>query len=81
MTKIIAYTYDSDIHCVDCTKERFSANAQQAQEYTVDENNVLSFAKDSERNPIHAVFSTDEFNPNGAYCGDCRACIRPPYQV
>jgi len=55
--RIIAYTYEADFHCVDCTLSRFGTYAN------------LDQCEDSEGNSIHPVFSTDEvYEP---VCGDC----------
>lgn len=57
---VIAYTYESDVHCPDCTRERFP----QMQERV-----PYCDLKDRDGNPIHPVFST-EFHDFTA-CSDC----------
>ena len=71
--RIIAYTYDADVHCVACTTRRFGAfkgivktlmqERGQCDEHGIDE------PTDSEGNLIHPVFSTDEHD--FTHCGDC----------
>ena len=56
---VIAYTYEADYHCIDCTKNRFG-----------EDDLGYAFTVDNEGNPIHPVFSTDEVSSD-AVCGDC----------
>ena len=58
----IAYTYEADTHCPDCTDKRFPRD--------------IEAAVDSEGNPIGAVFSWDEwynivYGAQTLNCGDC----------
>lgn len=62
MTNIIAYTYESDTHCPECTAEKFPPAD-------------ISTLLDSDGNPRHPVFSTDEIPAEGLHCGDCHCCI------
>ena len=64
--KIIAYTYDADVHCVCCTQMRF---AEARRDWSADEHNIPYEAQDSDGNNIHPVFSTDE--DNYTHCGTC----------
>ena len=64
--RIIAYTYNADVHCVHCTQERF---AETPHDWSVDNNNIPYEAQDSEGKNIHPVFSTDEGKL--PYCGSC----------
>ena len=59
MTTIIAYTYEADIQCPNCTRNRFGD--------AVDDD--LNPPVDQEGNPIHPVFMTDEIDINN--CGIC----------
>lgn len=63
-TEPIAYTYEADYHCPDCTAARFGAECQ---------------GTDSEGNEIHAVFPWDEWWDTSDWasetliCSDCGA--------
>lgn len=54
----IGYTYEADVHCLECAYARFGNTLDDPQ------------TKDSEGNPIHAIFEWDEDAPNEV-CGDC----------
>ena len=56
-TKIVAYTYEADLHCVSCAMERFGPGSTDS--------------TDNEGNPVHAVFDTDEIEDPDAGCGTC----------
>ena len=92
---IIAYAYEADTHCIACTVKRCQADGFD-NEYgevilrsmggAVDWHGVNLFAHDYEGNPIHAMFSTDEWqefdegylaeNPTQYLaCGDCHTII------
>ena len=92
---IIAYAYEADTHCIACTVKRYQADGFD-NEYgekmlhsmggAVDWHGVNLFAHDYEGNPIHAMFSTDEWqefdegylaeNPTQYLaCGDCHTII------
>lgn len=77
--KIIGYTYEADCHCVGCTRQRadsggFRKSHPDSRADIVDEHGVALTSTDSEGNPIHPMFSTDEqLEPQ--YCGDCRERI------
>jgi len=67
---IIAYAYEADTHCIACTVKRYQAdgfNNQYGEKMlrsmggAVDEHDVNLFAHDYEGNPIHPMFSTDEW--------------------
>jgi len=58
--RIIAYTYEADFHCVDCTFKRFN----------VQYDSELDLVEDSEGNAIHPVFDIDELNEDEV-CGGC----------
>jgi len=68
--EIIAYAYEADTHCIACTVKRYEAdgfNNQYGEKMlrsmggAVDEHDVNLFAHDYEGNPIHPMFSTDEW--------------------
>lgn len=87
MVNIIAYTYEADYHCIDCAFQRHGNRAvlvSDLDKRVFDENNILYNSIDSEGNPIHPVFSTDELpchisKEAGGYspvtCGDCHEVI------
>lgn len=61
---IIAYAFDADHHCVDCTRERFPNGT----------------GEDSEGNEIHPIFVWDSWwsgvpGPEILTCGDCHEVI------
>jgi len=60
--RIVAYTYEADIHCVDHAESRFG---MQEGKYWVRES-----ATDSEGNRVHPVFTSDHDGDNLATCGD-----------
>ena len=57
------YTYESDIHCVDCALDRFWSTLDDAE------------TRDSEGNPIGVVFTWDEGPDYDPVCGDCLELI------
>lgn len=74
MPKIIAYTYEADYHCHDCTIKRFIAMPHTSP----DIRGVDIEATDSEGNPVHPVFDTDD-TPDSTCCCDCHAVITNPF--
>lgn len=82
--RIIAYTYEADIHCENCTRLRFNIQTftgkpgQSVDEHGIPDNPPPT---DREGNEVHVVFSTDEgqLDENGdemtPYCGDCNGAI------
>ena len=69
--RIVAYTYDADVHCPDCTERAFLiGQLTLARPCASDENYLPMCMTDSEGNPVHPVFSTDEHG--FTHCGDCR---------
>lgn len=66
--RIIGYTYEASVHCVDCARTRFLSNSTLG---TLDEHGLRTDARDNDGNPIHPMFSNDEqLDPQ--FCGDCR---------
>lgn len=66
--RIIAYQFDADVHCVDCAKKTVFGVPDSETE--CDEHGIFIDAVDSEGNPVHPVFSTDE-QLEPLFCGDC----------
>jgi hypothetical protein len=66
---IVGFTYDADVHCVECTAARFGAKLEDANDPPVD----------SEGNELHPIFASDEGSPEGEVCADCGAEITEPY--
>lgn len=70
--RIIAYTYDADVHCVDCAKKttfRLDPDSLTL-DNQYDEHGLSIYSLDSEGNPVHPVFSTyEQLEP--LFCGDC----------
>lgn len=68
MSKIIAYTYEADYHCPDCTRHNWRDSIAAAKyvrkpetlHEVLDENGVPFTAIDREGNRVHPIFSTDE---------------------
>lgn len=59
-TDVIGWAYDADLHCNRCARERFGDRLD-------DDQNP---PEDSEGNPIHPVFASEEFEGT-PHCGDC----------
>lgn len=70
--RIIAYTYDADTHCVSCAKITAFRLAPESlnEDIQYDEHGIAVQSVDSEGNPVHPVFSTDE-QLEPLFCGDC----------
>jgi hypothetical protein len=69
---IIAYTYNADIHCPDCTHNDAACGLLKRVpplQLETDEHGIALDLEDSEGNPVHPVFSTDEIDLT--HCGDC----------
>lgn len=68
--RIIAYTFEADVHCPACTRERFKSQALDGlSNDDFDQHWLRTDLTDRESNPIHPVFSTDEHK--FTHCGDC----------
>lgn len=69
----IAYTFEADYHCPDCTLERFGRDSRG--------DIAGEGAEDAEGNPIGAVFPWDEWfeptesGPQTLACGTCGEVI------
>lgn len=57
-----AYTYDADVHCINCAIARFGQD---------DNGWVPIDAEDSEGNPVGAVFDSNCDEADWAHCGTC----------
>ena len=72
--RIVAYTYESDVHCPACTRKRFQSKGPwwiKAQQHCghLDEHGLDFELEDREGNPVRPVFSTDEHD--FTHCGNC----------
>ena len=61
--EIMGYTYEADMHCTSCTIERFGDWDLSMRMDAKD------WPHDSEGNPVHVVWSVDEYTPS--MCGTC----------
>lgn len=69
--KIIAYTYDADVHCPACTRERFkNQELSGLSNDDFDQHWLRRDLIDQEGNPVHPVFDISEHD--FTHCGDCR---------
>lgn len=74
MTRVIAYTYEADVHCPDCANHRAAVGLLTRRpplQIGTDEHGLAFDLVDREGNPVHPVFSTDEHD--FTHCGDCGA--------
>lgn len=69
--RIIGYTYEADVHCVDCTRKRFPRESAPADYPYTDSAGVPLTARDREGNVVHPITDIDE-SANTEHCGDCR---------
>ena len=73
--RIIAYTYEGDVHCIDCTVKRYKSHGfcdRYGEEWysnyharlerpRLDSEGVHVYIHDNEGNLVHPLFSTDEW--------------------
>ncbi len=74
MPRIIAYTYDADVHCPDCAARDAAVGIlgrKPPLRLDVDEHGLAYDLIDREANPVRPVFSTDEHEFTS--CSDCGA--------
>ena len=82
--KILAYKYDADYHCIDCTVQKFKQPL--AINLDIDENGIGMEIEDSEGNYVSPLFDTGEWyelhesylteNPEQFLsCGTCHKII------
>jgi hypothetical protein len=82
MTHIIAYTYEADVHCPYCTLNAFMLGGADRDRglhhkpititprfFDRDEHGLPVELIDSDGNPVHPVFTTDEHD--FTHCGEC----------
>ena len=72
--KIIAYKFDGDIFCVECTENWIEQQVQDQELFIYPcEDTVVFYIDnyyDSDGNKLHPVFDTDE-QPYKEHCGEC----------
>lgn len=89
--EVIAYTYDADIHCESCMLKYARAVPYSEYEFglTYSDEDItsspgiidvkeavdLGIIRDSEGNPIHPIFDTDEWYANDIYEGNTHATL------
>lgn len=66
--KIIAYTYEADVHCPQCARQYFKPGEFIAIGQ-LDEHCIDSEQLDREGNRVHPVFDIDDVE--FTHCGDC----------
>ena len=73
MPRIIAYTYDADVHCPTCADAAYAAGrlVRSGRHGEYDEHGLPMSLIDPEGNPVRPVFSTDEHDFTS--CSDCGA--------
>ena len=76
--RIVAYTFEADIHCPSCTAERANVGlltrGPPLHPYT-DEFGLTADLVDREGNPVRPVFSTDEFGVAAPHCSECGVAL------
>lgn len=79
MSKVIGYTYDADYHCINCTTAYIKGGTQSRTpphpkqvERWLDGTDEFP---DSENNPIHPIFDTDEWYANDIHEGRSHATL------
>jgi len=70
--KIIAYKYDADHHCIDCTKQKFKQPL--AIDLDIDDNGIGMEIEDSEGNIVSPLFNTDEWTGYNGELGEFLSC-------
>ncbi len=71
--RIIGYTYEADIHCVDCAFNEAVVGSLKRQPPLFVDSDEMGMALDlvdREGNKVRPVYSIDE-GATAAYCGDC----------
>lgn len=74
--RVIAYTYEADVHCPACTKQAqltLDHNHPYAIDSCKDEHGIEHDLVDSEGNMICAVLDIDEHN--FTHCSDCKEAL------
>ena len=76
--RIVAYTYEADIHCPKCAVEAAAAGLLKREPglaLWIDEHGLTTDLLDREGSPVRMLFDIDE-HEHDELCGDCRAPIR-----
>lgn len=71
--KIIGYSYCADVHCPDCAARDAAVGILKRVpllQMGTDEHGLAYDLVDREGNPVHPMFTTDEYEFE--VCGDCR---------
>lgn len=71
--KIIAYTYEADVHCPACAEHAAAVGLLRRQpplRMDTDEHGLAYDLIDRENNPVRPVFDINEHD--FTHCGDCR---------
>lgn len=74
--KIVAYTYEADIHCPDCASHLANVGRLERQPPLnpwTDEHGLTPDLVDRDGNPVRPVFSTDECEDK--HCGDTEVLL------
>ena len=70
--RVIAYTYEADLHCPACAKAAHAGGRLTlAGRPTTDLNGLPETLDDRDGNPVGAIFSIDNIEPR-LCCGTCR---------
>lgn len=70
--RVIAYTYEADVHCPACARAYFQPG-KFVYVGKVDEHGIDSEQRDREGNRVHPVFDIEEHG--FTHCGDCRESL------
>lgn len=71
-TRVVAYTYEADFHCIACTRQRFGKHRlahMPSAPHDYDNNGIDYKQADREGNLVHPVFGSDQ-SPDSP-CGTC----------
>ena len=75
MPRIIAYTYDADVHCPTCADAAYAAGllVRSGRHGEYDEHGLPMSLIDREGNPVRPMLCADALVTT--YCGDCGARV------
>jgi hypothetical protein len=62
--EIVGYTYEADLHCLECTEKRFNVSIDEYTGFAGEDK-----TEDREGNNLHPIF-LDQLE-GGEVCGDC----------
>lgn len=74
--KVVGYSYDAGLHCVECTIKEFTPYLPESGHADVE--SWLDSDRpphDSEGNEVHVIFDTDEAGDTPDHCEDCGAYL------